>query len=647
MSQPLRILLIDDNPNDRALAIRELKREFSALAVDEILEAVGFNQALKAGQFDVVVTDYQLGWSTGLKILRAVKASHPNCPVVMFTNTGSEEIAVEAMKAGLDDYIIKLPKYFIRLRAAVRSAFIRSQESQRAAHLENRLQELLNRLNVGVFRSTLDGKLLESNPAFLRLLGMNSLSDTQNVSLPAVFLQAEDPSVPNSWEEAVQFRRTDGSTIWVLLNKAFSTIGGESFIEGLVENITLRKQVEEERDQLLTREQQARAEAETANRIKDEFLATLSHELRTPLNPMLGWVQLLRRGRLDAATTARALETIERNVKTQAKLIEDLLDVSRIIAGKLCLDVRVVHLATIVEAAIETVRIAAEAKGIRIEATLDRLLELPSGDPNRLQQVVWNLLSNAVKFTPGEGRIEVRLERAYSRAQILVKDTGIGISAEFLPYVFDRFQQANSSTTRTYGGLGLGLAIVRHLVELHGGTVQAESPGPGQGATFIVQLPIAAVGQQLRSLEQEDSTNRDDVAFQSVPTLEGLRVLVVDDEADARELLIIALEQYGAQVTAALSASEALAVLKQLKPDVLVSDIGMPYEDGYVLIRQVRALAPEQGGQTPAVALTAYAREEERAQALASGFQFHVAKPVEPNELARIVANLAGRTNSL
>jgi signal transduction histidine kinase/CheY-like chemotaxis protein len=444
----------------------------------------------------------------------------------------------------------------------------------------------------------------------------------------------------------VQFHRTDGSTIWVLLNKTFSTVGNESFIEGLVENITERKQMEEERDQLLTRERVARAEAETANRIKDEFLATLSHELRAPLNPMLGWVQLLRGGRLDAATTALALETIERNVKTQTKLIEDLLDVSRIITGKLRLDVHVVHLAKIIEAAIDAVGIAAKAKGVRIEATLDRFLELPCGDPNRLQQVVWNLLSNAVKFTPEGGQIEVRLEQVYSLAQISVKDTGIGINPEFCPYVFDRFRQANSSTTRKYGGLGLGLAIVRHLVELHGGTVQAESPGLGQGATFIVQLPMAAVDRESRILESEDSTDTDGVALESVPTLEGLRVLVVDDEADSRELVMIALECYGAQVKAASSVSEALAVLKEFRPDVLISDIGMPYEDGYALIRKVRALEAEQAGHTPAVALTAYAREEERNQALASGFQFHLAKPVEPDELARVIANLTILNNS-
>ena len=412
-------------------------------------------------------------------------------------------------------------------------------------------------------------------------------------------------------------------------------------------DITDRKRAHVEREQLLAKEQAARAEAEAANRMKDEFLATLSHELRTPLNAMVGWTQLLRTRKFDEKTTVRALETIDRNTKSLAQLIEDVLDVSRIITGKLRLNVRPVELVPVIEAAIETVLPAAEAKNIRIESILDSSVGSVLGDANRLQQVVWNLLSNAVKFTPKGGRVEMRLEAINSRVQIRVSDTGQGINPDFLPYVFERFRQADSTTTRSYGGLGLGLAIVRHLVELHGGTVDAESPGLGLGATFIVNLPLRAVRVEVSEPQQVQPTAAGEVPTISGSSLDGLRVLVVDDEADARDLLTTVLRQYGAEVTAVATASEALEALKQLKPNVLVSDIGMPEEDGYALIRKVRALDAEQGGRIPAVALTAYARAEDRKQALLAGFQLHVPKPVDPTELAVVVANLTGRTGKV
>jgi len=412
---------------------------------------------------------------------------------------------------------------------------------------------------------------------------------------------------------------------------------------GATIDTTERKAAEEERELLLTREQAARAEAEAANRMKDEFLATLSHELRTPLNAMLGWTQILRTRKLDEAKAARALETIDRNTKSLSQLIEDVLDVSRIITGKLHLNVRPVELVPVIEAALETVLPAANAKDIGIEARLDPSSGTVLGDANRLQQVVWNLLSNAVKFTPKGGRVEVRLEVIDSRVQIRVSDTGQGISPEFLPYVFERFRQADSTTTRSHGGLGLGLAIVRHLVELQGGTVHVESPGIGQGATFIVNLPIRAVRLAASETESVQPMLRNEVPTLSPAILNGLRVLVVDDEADARELLTTLLGQYGAEVIAVGTASSALETLQRLKPNVLVSDIGMPGEDGYALMRKVRLLDAEQGGQIPAVALTAYARAEDRINALGAGFQLHIAKPVNPEELAAVVANLAGR----
>jgi PAS domain S-box-containing protein len=448
-----------------------------------------------------------------------------------------------------------------------------------------------------------------------------------------------------NYEFEYRMLAADGRVVW--LYDIVNVVRGENgplILRGFMIDITDRKLAEQEREQLLLKEQAARESAEAANRMKDEFLATLSHELRTPLNAMLGWTQLLRSRKFDEETTDRALETIDRNTKSLTTLIEDILDVSRIITGKLRLDVRPVKLASVVQVAIDVVRPAAEAKEICIECFFDSCVDIVLGDANRLQQIVWNLLSNAVKFTPKEGKIYVRLESANSRVLIQVKDSGEGIATEFLPYVFERFRQADSSSTRSHGGLGLGLAIVRHLVELHGGTVRVESPGIGQGATFIVDLPMKVVATKTIEPEQLLSTVGDLEVENTLPKLEGLRVLVVDDEPDARQLLSTVLVQHEAQVVAVSSAPEALIALQQFQPDVLVSDIGMPQQDGYALIRQVRALSSEQGGRTPAVALTAYARAEDRTQALLAGFQLHVPKPVDPTELAAVVANLAGRT---
>jgi PAS domain S-box-containing protein len=382
-------------------------------------------------------------------------------------------------------------------------------------------------------------------------------------------------------------------------------------------------------------------EAQEANRLKDEFLATLSHELRTPLNAIVGWAKLLRLGQLDAATSARAVETIDRNAKAQTQLIEDILDVSRIVAGKLRLSLRATDLAPIVEAALDAVRPAAEAKEIRVEAVLDRSVGLVAADADRLQQVIWNLLSNAIKFTSRGGRVQVRLERVGSHLEVAVADTGIGIKPQFLPYVFERFRQADSSSTRPHGGLGLGLGIVKHLVELHGGTVEADSEGEGRGATFRVKLPISAVSLVGREVAVRSS--RDDNAAPSGARLQGLKVLVVDDEPDAREILVTVITGLGAVPTAVKTAEEALSHLAQQLPDVLLSDIEMPGIDGYELIRRVRKLPPSQGGLIPAAALTAYARSEDRLAALGAGFQIHMAKPVQPAELAAVLASLARR----
>ena len=404
------------------------------------------------------------------------------------------------------------------------------------------------------------------------------------------------------------------------------------------------------RQETTRREQQLRTEAESANRMKDEFLATLSHELRSPLNAMVGWTSLLRSRKFDEATVSRALETIERNARVQVQLVEDLLDVSRIIRGQLRLAVRPLELIPVIEAAIDVVRPAAEAKEIRLQSVLDPSAGPISGDSDRLQQIIWNLLTNAVKFTPKKGRVQIRLERINSHVEIVVTDTGQGISAEFLPYVFDRFRQADNSITRSYNGLGLGLAIVRHLVELHGGTVHADSPGEGLGATFTVKLPLIAVNTNTSELERVHPMVGSGILFDGSPRLDGLQILVVDDEADARRLLVYILEECGARVMPVAGTNEAILALTDSslasRFDVLVTDIGMPSEDGYALLRRVRALEPQYGKQIPAVVLSAYARAEDRRAALLAGFQAHVAKPVEPAELVAVIANLTGRTGN-
>ena len=420
----------------------------------------------------------------------------------------------------------------------------------------------------------------------------------------------------------------------------------------VIDDVTERISREDQLMRLLSREQAARREAEMANRAKDEFLATVSHELRTPLNAISGWVQILRKQDVDYEFLTHGLEVVERNVRMQTKIIEDILDVSRIITGKLSLSVTQVNLAPVVEAAIDAVRLAADAKGIRLEWALDADAGLVSGDPVRLQQVVWNLLSNAIKFTPKDGIVNVRLARVRSQAEITVSDTGKGISVEFLPYVFDRFRQADSTSTRQQSGLGLGLAIVRHLVEMHGGTVSAASTGEGRGATFTLRFPLMAARSAGESLPQSNDAPPDEgqapvLLSTSKPSddlkLRGLRVMIVDDDADARELLEVILLQFGAEIKLATSARQALEILEGWRPDAIVSDVGMPNEDGYSLIHKIRSLSPGRGGLTPAIALTGYGRPEDRLQLLAAGYQVHLSKPVDLLKLIDSIANLVSR----
>jgi PAS domain S-box-containing protein len=427
-------------------------------------------------------------------------------------------------------------------------------------------------------------------------------------------------------------RASDGEYRW-FLGRAFplrDEVGNILKWFGSCTDIHDQRTALEERDRALERERLARATAETANRLKDEFLAVLSHELRSPLNPILGWTKLLQNRQLDAKLTHEALSTIERNAKLQMRLIEDLLDISRIMRGKLSLQVDSVNLEATISAALETVRLAAEAKSIEIHKSFPPLVVLVAGDASRLQQIIWNLLSNAVKFTPPGGWVEVQLKQTDNYAQIIVSDNGNGIKPEFLPHVFDYFRQADSSITRAFGGLGLGLAIVYHLVELHGGTIKAESPGEGKGATFTVTLPLLEHPREVVPQDEEQSSS-------SIPSeslfLGGIQILLVDDDLDTQSVMKMALQQEGAEVTVVSSAKLALEILQLSHPHVLVSDIGMPEMDGYSLIRQVRKLSAQQGGQIPAIALTAYATEADQQQALAAGFNLHLAKPVAPDKL--------------
>ena len=576
---PILLLIVDDSPEDRELYRRLLAQDGEHAY--EFLEAETGEEGLRLAHDrlpDCLLLDYRLPDVDGLEFLSRLRAERL-IPVIVLTGQGNEAVAVEAMKSGAQDYLLKGSVTRDRLQETVRNAI------EKVA-LRRKVEESA-------------AELAEANAALRRMYDdLEVLVEQRTAEL----------SVAN---------------------------------QELKREIRVREWAEQERARLLVLEQAARKQAEEANRTKDEFLATLSHELRTPLNAILGWVQVLRTGKLDPAAGARALETIERNARSQAQLIADLLDVSRIITGKLRLDFKPVELRRIIDSALETVRPAADAKGILLDISIGPLASPVLGDADRLQQVIWNLLSNAIKFTPRAGRVEVRLREEGGNAVLRVSDSGIGIRPDFLPYVFDRFRQAEGSITRTHGGLGLGLSIVRHLIELHGGTAEVESAGEGEGATFSVRLPLRG------ELAEDDPLDRTGVTspglFSTPDLLTGVRVVVVEDEADTRELLSLSLQQCGAEVAAFGSVPEALASFDLVVPDVLLSDIGVPGEDGYSLIRKVRALPPALGGNVPAAALTAYARAEDRLRALEAGYQTHLAKPVDPAELIATVARLAGR----
>jgi PAS domain S-box-containing protein len=436
-------------------------------------------------------------------------------------------------------------------------------------------------------------------------------------------------------------RGADDTVRWIIEQAAplFESAGTFSGYIGSCVDITESKQIQADREETLKAERAAREEAERVGRLKDEFLATVSHELRTPLNAILGWATLLRRLQPGSEDHGHGLETIERNARVQGQIIADLLDMSRIISGKVQLDVQAIDIGEVINAALDAVKLSVEAKKLRLRVTLDARAGRLRGDPGRLQQVFWNLLTNAVKFTPSGGHIDVVMERVNSHVEVSVEDSGIGIKPEFLAFVFDRFRQADSSTTRRHGGLGLGLSIVKHLVELHGGSVRVKSAGEGKGSTFIVALPISVIRSEETRPERAAFSDVD-VSTIALPSLAGVRALVVDDQADARILICRLIEEFGGRCTLAESGADALRLVVEEDVNILVSEIGMPDFDGYELIRKVRALHDARARNIPAIALTAYARSDDRQRALLAGFQMHVSKPVEPRELIAGIASL-------
>jgi len=511
---------------------------------------------------------------------------------------------------------------------------------------EQELRSLFDLSAIGMAKVSSEGRYLRVNRKYCQMLGYSE-QEMLNLTLydvthpddreaSAVKMNSSFTGGPEEYSIEKRYVRKDGEIIWALVNWTIvrDAEGHPLLSVANIQDITARKQAEEEREELLLSERAARETAEATTRSKDEFLAVVSHELRSPLNAILGYAALLRYGRMDAEEVKHAVEVIERSGKAQAHLIDDLLDTARIISGKLRLVVGPVDPASVIEESIQTIRPAAEAKGVSLGADLPTEIGQITGDPARLQQIVWNLLSNAIKFTPQGGRVEARLERVDPHIRITVRDTGKGISPDFLPYVFDRFHQSDTSSVRRHGGLGLGLALAKYLVELHGGTIEADSSGEGQGAIFKVTLPVRAVATPIGEGDGAP-------AAKSSGELAGVRALVVDDEDDARELLKSALENYGADVIAVSSAAEAYALITETplpeRPDVMVADIGMPDEDGYSLIRRLREWEEAHGAYTPAVALTAYGRVEDRVSALKAGFQIHVAKPVDPDELAIVI----------
>ncbi|MEG4069582.1 response regulator [Microcoleus sp. Pol11C2] len=656
----VNVLLVDDRP-ENLVALEAILNSPSY----HLVQANSGAEALRCllnEDFAVILLDVQMPGMDGFETATLIRSRDRSraTPIIFITAFSSNDTHVfKGYSLGAVDYLFKplepeilTSKVQVFVELFQKTVEVKQQATQLAAvnnelsKSEERFRTLCACSPLGIYLADVEGRCTYINPRCQAICGL-----TLEESLAEIWQREVHPEdrerVVADWlawikeghEFSNEFRLAGSETVrWINVQSSpmFSDLGKLIGHVGTVRDVTDRKQAEEERSRLI-REQVARQEAERANQMKDEFLAILSHELRTPLNAILGWSRLLRSKTFDQETIDKALETIERNAKSQSQLIEDILDVSRILRGKLNLNKHPIRLESAINLAIDSLQPLAEEKSIVLELTCSPNVGEVIGDFDRLQQIVWNLLSNAIKFSPQEGKVQVRLESVGDEAQIEIIDSGIGIAPDFLPYVFDRFRQADSSTTRSYGGLGLGLAIVRHLVELHGGKVYAEN-NPGEGAKFTVALPVA----QRNALAADDDWSPLNDATEVLPTLANLQLLVVDDDDDTREFLIALLEDEGAIVRSAASVAGALAALESYWPDLLLSDIGMPQADGYELIARVREMELLRGGKMPAIALTAYAREEERQQALEAGFQMHLSKPVDINKLIATIANLTG-----
>jgi PAS domain S-box-containing protein len=653
------ILLVDDH----VVNLTALEAVLSPLG-HRLVRAQSGEQALRAVKredFAVILLDVHMPGMDGFETARLIKARprSSKTPIIFLTAADVDQATMaRAYTQGAVDFLQKpFEPSQLRSKVAVfvelfqqadeirrQAVLLRRRERERfEEQVASRFRGLTDLLPLCVWAATRDGRIHYCNKAWLLYTGLQRDHANQVDHLEVI--HADDRErVKEAWRGAVEDgdelvveyrlrRASDGSYRWHL-GRAVPELGPRGGIVGWVATATDiedQKQSEQMLGELADRAQSARIDAEAANRMKDQFLATVSHELRTPLNAIFGWVRLMRAGKLDRADVTKALETIERNTRMQTQLVEDLLDVSRIVSGKLRLDLRPLNPVEVVRAAIEATRLTADAKGVALEASIDPVPCRLDGDANRLEQVVWNLLSNAIKFTPKGGRVDIAVRvEGIGHVAIEVTDTGHGIEADFLPFVFDRFRQADSSTRRQQGGLGLGLAIVRHIVELHRGECEVESPGYGQGARFTVRLPVVSVGEVSGPVSM---ATRESGSFAEIATLRGLTVVIVDDDDDARELMATVLEGYGAEVTSCHDAASAFDEVCKKSPHMLLSDIGMPGENGYDLIRRIRALPAEQGGRVIAVALTGFARSEDGAEAISAGFQLHLAKPIDPAHL--------------
>ena len=642
-----RILLADDNADMRDYLERLLS---CCYTVETVADGIAAMDAVRANPPDLVLSDVMMPGMNGFELLRSLRSASQTqeIPIILLSARAGEESRIEGLEAGADDYLIKpfsARELLARIEATLKLAELRKTAQTlrfQTETAEANLQNVLSSLRDGFFTLDRNWHFTYVNDRELELIGKSREELINATSIWEIF-----PDVVDS-EFYYQLQRVMSERIPLQFeyyyspwdrwyeNRVYPIPDGIAILSA---EISDRKYIEREREQLLARETLARGKAEELNRLKDEFLAIVSHELRTPLNPILGWSQLLSAGKLNPAQTAKGIAIIERNAKLQAQLIEDLLDVSRILQGKIKLNKIPLNLANVINSAIATVELTAQAKSIQIITDFEPNVEQVLGDAQRLQQIVWNLLTNAIKFTTESGKITVKLNKVGRSARIQVIDTGQGIEPEFLPYVFDRFRQADSASTRNFGGLGLGLAIVRNLTKLHDGSIAVESPGKDRGATFSVEIPLELNSAEI--LSHPPSVDN------SVPTkqLQGIRILAVDDEVDSLSLLAFILEQQGAEVKTVTSASKAIEALSESTFELLISDIGMPKVNGYELMRQVRALKSPLAN-IKAIALSAYVAEFDQQQAKEAGFQQHIAKPLNIDALVATVSKLVNQSQS-